>query len=130
MDIPRMIIEDEGSEEVLVGSNSILKYLDSKFGPRDQIVDPKESEVKVKAVNALVAAGAYLPAILRFGRGKLVDSCALSEGAPRPSKPVVGFHTVKELKYFLPNECLFYFRFYIPTKETNFADWLEKFLQS
>ena len=87
-----MIIEDEGSEEVLVGSDAILKLLDSKFGTRDPIVDPEDNEVKLKAVNALVAAGTYLPAFLRFGRGGSVDSCAVSPNTPRPSKPVVGNH--------------------------------------
>lgn len=95
-----MVIDEEGSEKVLVGSDTILNFLDSKCGAREPIVDPEDNEAKVIAVNTLVNVGVYLPALFRYGRGVLVDACATSESTPRPSKPLVCFHIIKEMDIF------------------------------
>eukprot|EP00557_Chaetoceros_sp_GSL56_P004453 CAMPEP_0176499320 /NCGR_PEP_ID=MMETSP0200_2-20121128/12863_1 /TAXON_ID=947934 /ORGANISM="Chaetoceros sp., Strain GSL56" /LENGTH=401 /DNA_ID=CAMNT_0017897729 /DNA_START=208 /DNA_END=1409 /DNA_ORIENTATION=- len=88
--IPSMMVsEEDGVVRNFVGSEDILEYLSSKFGPRNPIVDSNDDEIKKKVVDALVLLSEPLPSLLRLGRGQDVAGCALSEATPRPVKPLI-----------------------------------------
>jgi hypothetical protein len=89
-DIPTMIVADDDTEEekTLVGVESIMNFLDTTYGSRGSVVDDVD-DLKTKAAEILIAIGAYIPPIVRFGRGGAVATCAVSASTPRPEKPLV-----------------------------------------
>ena len=84
-----VVADDENEEEkTLVGVESIMNFLDTTYGSRGSVVDDVD-DLKTKAAEILIAIGAYIPPIVRFGRGGTVATCAVSASTPRPEKPLV-----------------------------------------
>ncbi len=88
--IPAMVVVGgEEEEQTLVGLDRIMNFLDNVYGPRSAIIVDDVDEIKTRVAEFLVEVGAYIPAIVRSGRGLEVASCALSPNTPRPAKPLI-----------------------------------------
>eukprot|EP00985_Skeletonema_marinoi_P017475 scaffold9585_cov103-Skeletonema_marinoi.AAC.1 len=89
---PVMIVESNGEESTLEGSDAILRFLDAGFKVKD-ITDESQGgeedvagELLSKADDVLV----FVPGVLRAGRGSKVCGAASSSlDVPRPEKPLV-----------------------------------------
>jgi len=90
-EIPRLVL---GSGEAVAGSEDILAYLDDTFASVDGGASSSDDEgdAKQQLMDAVFKAAAFLPSLLRAGRGERVCSAASATSSlqvPRPTKPLV-----------------------------------------
>jgi hypothetical protein len=127
--VPVMVVADDKNEEekTLIGLDNIMNFFDEVYGPRGPIVDDVD-ELKSSAAGFLIATGAYIPPIMRIGRGETVAGCALSPTTPRPKKPLVSRTRINNilLVYASSSSSHCDCRFYILTRVTNSVDWYVK----
>ena len=94
-EIPRLVL---GGGEAVAGAEDILAYLDDTFAAADGGAASSDDEggdaAKQQIMDAVFKAAAFLPGLLRAGRGERVCSAASamttsSLQVPRPTKPLV-----------------------------------------
>jgi len=79
---------EEEKEKTFIGSDSIMNFFDDVYGPRSAVIVDDVDDIKSRVAKFLIEVGAYVPAIVRSGKGEEVASCALSPNTPRPEKPL------------------------------------------
>ena len=90
MIVPTMVVESEGKESTLEGSDAILSFLKDGFTVKPIEAEFGEDDAAGDLLNSLDEFLLYIPGILRAGRGSNVCGAASSSlGVPRPEKPLV-----------------------------------------
>lgn len=88
--VPTMVVESEGKEITLEGSDAILGFLDNEFKLKKPVEEQDEGDEVGELVSKADEVLVFVPGILRAGRGSLVCSAASSSLAvPRPEKQLV-----------------------------------------
>ena len=94
-EIPRLVL---GDGEAVAGAEDILAYLDDTFAAADGGASSSDDDggdaAKQQIMDAVFKAAAFLPGLLRAGRGERVCSAASAMTAsslqvPRPTKPLI-----------------------------------------
>ncbi len=90
--VPSMVVESNGEETTLEGSDAILTFLDKEFKVKDitDETEDVEEDVTGDLLNKADDVLAFVPGVLRAGRGsKVCGAASPSLAVPRPEKPLV-----------------------------------------
>lgn len=90
--VPSMIVESNGEELTLEGSDAILRFLDDEFNVNDIANESQggDEDVAGDLLNKANDVLSFVPGLLRAGRGSTVCGAAsTSLAVPRPEKPLV-----------------------------------------